>query len=69
MRKHPIVKFAEARGLEEGKAAKLLGVSHQMWCDMKAGRRWPSPKRARLIVRRSGGALTLEQLLFWKPAA
>jgi hypothetical protein len=69
MKTHPLVRFARSRKLREGAAAKALGISHQMWCDMKSGRRWPSATRAREIVERSKGALKLGDLLFWGRSA
>jgi DNA-binding transcriptional regulator YdaS (Cro superfamily) len=68
-KKHPIVRYAKARDICEAAAARALGISPQMLCDMKAGRRWPSRKRAREIARRSRGEIGFADLLLWRPAA
>jgi DNA-binding transcriptional regulator YdaS (Cro superfamily) len=66
---HPLEKWRQSAGIKtRAAAARLLGISPQLWNEVVHGRCGLSSKRMREIDRITAGAIDVRDLVFWTPA-
>lgn len=66
---HPVRRYLDTTGLTQLNLAERAGIHASRICEVLRGRRRRfSPEAARRIVLATHGAVTLEELLFYRPA-
>ncbi len=66
---HPIRKYLERLGISQREFARRAGVKPSSLNDVIQGRSHLGRENALNVVRITGGEVTLEELLTWKPAS
>lgn len=65
---HPIKRYCDRRGIRQRAFAQLVGLSEGYVSQLISGRERCGKHAALKIVQKTGGAVTLEDLLTWEPS-